>query len=142
MYCRNCGTKNLESDHYCRNCGNDLSKNELVNNNKEVSRKGGNTLALIAMICFFFLPVLSYQGIKFIVQKNMDLEFILILLEWTMIISPMLSLVLIVIARIKYPQNGFSKLVLILMILTIIGFIIFLAMLIKSCMDGCASIGG
>lgn len=153
MYCTSCGSKINEEDSFCTNCGAKKQNVETSNNetpkeeNKVVPKqevveedeKNANLLCILSLIFKYGGSVIS--GILSVIFAPLGELFSgLAPLTW------LTGIVLMIVARIKYPSNKFAKVLMwiyiIETILSIVLFIILIAACIMTCnsMDtsGCA----
>lgn len=101
-YCNNCGTKLTKENKCCPKCGMDISKKEnksITNKNKEITKYGMifNALGIIPLPFFVILGI-----IEDIFKIHID-PFISIMCF--MLIFPILTLIVTIIGKIKYPDN-------------------------------------
>lgn len=101
MYCKNCGVK-LEGENFCQNCGNSLVPNQtpVVAQQVEIKDNTADILCTISVCLYFGMPLLS------------TLLCIIGLAPLAYIISPfsrIAAYVLMIIARVKYPESKFAK---------------------------------
>lgn len=144
MYCRNCGSKNLESDHYCRNCGKELNTNQLTDMNTEADKKRANKLTTIALVSFYVIPYISVGLSKLIEEKGSIGNTFSSILETIGSLGALLSIALIVYVMIKYPNHKYSKIALIVILSSIVVsaiiFIILIFLLMMTCSAMCSQI--
>ncbi len=146
MYCKNCGKELSSEDKFCSNCGlgnkldpdnnqtNTLKDNETsANSSGTINDKEDrecNILCIISLICLFINSgVLSIYGTK--LDEANSFSSILGL-------APLVGVVLMIVARVKYPKKTFPKVLMWIYIVNIIIFIIFFIMFFVLCY-GCVS---
>ncbi len=153
MYCINCGNKLKETDRFCPECGtenttspnivpisegtNNTTNSNVVTisdnfqstqqntNNNEMSDKDKNNADLLC-----FLSLICTFGGGIITALIPPLAAVSGLI-------PLAGLVLMIVARVKYPQSKFAKvlmwLYIVLYILAIVGVFIFVVLLYLAC---------
>ncbi len=158
MYCKNCGKELGNEDKFCSNCGlenkldpdnnkiDTLKDNETTTDknvpigdkpingdNNSISDKEDrecNTLCIISLICLFINGgILSIYGTK--LSESSSFSNVLGL-------APLVGVVLMIVARVKYPKKTFPKVLMWIYIVNIIIFIIFFIMFFVLCY-GCVS---
>lgn len=163
MFCRNCGEKLEDGDRFCIKCGtpivqqheigniiqeennsnNQLNQlnaavvnNKVIDNNmSEEDKKNANMLCIISLILTYgsgIFPIFS-------VLENPDSNNIFSIL---CSMGPLIGLVLMIIARIKYPNSKFAKVVMWIYIINIIIMMIGLLLLIITCYAAIQSCSG
>ena len=142
-FCSNCGNKIQPGATFCTNCGKQIGINNQVVNSQQNNQqqtispeddKRANLLATIALILFFSPGVPTIlNNVKVFYQLSKALETITSL-------GLLASIVLIIIARVKYPKNRFSKIVMWIMIgMTALGLALIMIIML-ACVTMCASI--
>jgi uncharacterized membrane protein YvbJ len=141
-FCSKCGNKLQPGQAFCTNCGNKIGVNNQVvnntpsNNQQTISPeddKMANLLATLALILFFSpgIPTIL-NSVKVFYQLSKALETITSM-------GLLASIVLIIIARVKYPKNKFSKIVMWIMIgMTALGLVLIMIIML-ACVTMCAS---
>jgi hypothetical protein len=153
MFCPNCGNKFEENDMFCTSCGmrkgthvpalNEGENNQSINTPPVVNslteakdNRNAGVLCIISLACFFGMPVIS-------VLLNILLKEYYITYELSGL-GTIAGIVLMIVARTKYPQNTFAKVVMyiyiVLFILSIIGIIYVAVLLLWACY-GCSHMG-
>lgn len=124
MYCSKCGKEIKETAKFCNYCGNP-TKNNIKNKNSEADEKA-NKLCTISLALICFTIVFWFFGVE------IDYYFPAIanIIKYFIGIMPLTALVLIIIARIKYPKNLFAKVLTIVYIVTTITTLISLFLLL------------
>ena len=108
-YCRKCGTKIEEESIYCYNCGSLLTQNTQQNTIKNNSMnvkvqnqdndKEGDILGVISLILYFAGSGLISALIYFLPPNTRNY------LSALGGLSPLASIVVMIVGRIKYPNN-------------------------------------
>ena len=138
MFCEKCGTKLNENDLFCSNCGNKIERNNIsqvtnINSNQIEDDKKANLLCTISLILGFGSGMI--YAILSSIFKELEPFFSSIYS-----LCPLASLVFMIIARVKYPNNKFAKVLMwIYIILTILGIIAFIVFAV-ACFIMCNSI--
>ena len=139
MYCTSCGSKINEEDSFCTNCG---AKKQDVETPKEENKvvpkqevveedeKNANLLCILSLVFKYAGPVIS--GVLSVLFAPLGELFSgLAPLTW------LTGIVLMIVARIKYPSNKFAKVLMwiyiIEAILSVVLFIIIVAACIMTC---------
>lgn len=137
--CEKCGSDNNYENKYCNNCGNELSVNNLLENNTsfenektnvEVNDKIGEKLGVISLLLYFAGPMilsffnyaLSNQYFSYIISSFAGL-------------CPLSGIIIMIIGRIKYPNNKLLKIVMWIIIVSIIFSIISALIILISCIN-------
>ena len=112
-YCRKCGTKIEEESIYCYNCGSLLTQNTQQNTIKNNSMnvkvqnqdndKEGDILGVISLILYFAGSGLISALIYFLPPNTRNY------LSALGGLSPLASIVVMIVGRIKYPNNKLLK---------------------------------
>ena len=163
--CNICGFDNKDESYFCEKCGTDLKDpvnvteidkaplpNKVIYANTSVRQitpeedKKANILCTISLICYFGGAVI--MALLSVIFGNADSDSIRSLVSslgsFGGGIFHLAGLVLMIIARVKYPQNKFGKIIMwlyialyisgfILMILGIILMIVIIGLFIESC---------
>ena len=117
MYCINCGKEVKENSNFCDSCGTNvnIAKENLVDTTIQ-DEKNANLLCIISLILYFGSGIVF--GLLFSLFPNGSK------LESLSGLSPLAGIVLMIVARIKYPKNKFAKVLMWIYIsLTILGLI-------------------
>lgn len=140
-YCTKCGTKIEEGSMYCYNCGSSLKENtqqitiqsnnintNIQNQNKD---KEGDILGVISLILYFAGSGLISALIYFLPPSTRNY------LSALGGLSPLASIVVMIVGRIKYPNNKLLKIamwtIIICTLLGIIAFIVIIVLLYLAC---------
>ena len=129
-YCTKCGTKIEEGSMYCFNCGSPLKENtqqntpqdnnQIPNNDKE-----GNKLRLISLVLYFAGSGILSVLVSMFPQETRNYFSSLIGL------CPLASIVVMIVGRIKYPNNKLLKIAMwTIIICTLIGIIAFIVIMV------------
>ena len=129
-YCTKCGTKIEEGSMYCFNCGSPLKENtqqntpqdnnQIPNNDKE-----GNKLGLISLVLYFAGSGILSVLVSMFPQESRNYFSSLIG------ICPLASIVVMIVGRIKYPNNKLLKIAMwTIIICTLIGIIAFIVIMV------------
>lgn len=129
-YCTKCGTKIEEGSMYCFNCGSPLKENtqqntpqdnnQIPNNDKE-----GNKLGLISLVLYFAGSGILSVLVSMFPQETRNYFSSLIGL------CPLASIVVMIVGRIKYPNNKLLKIAMwTIIICTLIGIIAFIVIMV------------
>lgn len=145
MYCKNCGNKLENDDVFCTNCGtkkDDTSDNSIVEdtkkvevNNNEMSpedTKNANLLCIISLILTFASDLIA--GIITVVFPPLG--------ELLMSITPLCNLaglVLMIVARVKYPKSKFAKILMWIYIGLFIFSIVAIVLIVAACFYACST---
>ena len=135
-YCTKCGTKIEEGSMYCFNCGSPLKENtqqntpqdnnQIPNNDKE-----GNKLGLISLVLYFAGSGILSVLVSMFPQETRNYFSSLIGL------CPLASIVVMIVGRIKYPNNKLLKIamwtIIICTLLGIIAFIVIMVLIYLAC---------
>ena len=138
MYCVKCGKQLNENEKFCPNCGEVnrlLEDNNQQNNVVQPKENDGATLlCILSLIFMYFAP-----GVIVAVVENLFPS-----IEFLGGLSPLAALVLMIVARVKYPKSTFAKVLMwiyiIQIILAIIGFILLVAFCYVMC-GSCEELG-
>ena len=163
--CNVCGFSNNDESYFCESCGADIKDVSPVNNISikrepiyantnvpaisEEDNKKANILCTISLICYFgglgfsslFLTIFDKAAAGSIEEVIKSLS------AFAGLIGHLAGIVLMIVARVKYPENKFSKVIMwlyiglfiagfILLIIGLILLILFIGMLIE-CAKGC-----
>ena len=134
-YCRKCGTKIEEGSIYCYNCGSPLTQNTqqntIQNNSMNVNvqnqdnDKEGDILGIISLILYFAGSGLISAIIYFLPPNTRNY------LSALGGLSPLASIVVMIVGRIKYPNNKLLKIAMwVIIICTLILIVSFIAIIV------------
>ena len=134
-YCRKCGTKIEEESIYCYNCGSLLTQNTQQNTIKNNSMnvkvqnqdndKEGDILGVISLILYFAGSGLISALIYFLPPNTRNY------LSALGGLSPLASIVVMIVGRIKYPNNKLLKIAMwVIIICTLILIVSFIAIIV------------
>ena len=144
MYCKNCGEKIEDGRSECDSCKisidekEEVKKSEVIDNKIDLEKdkedeKNANLLCVISLILYFGSGTIS--GI-FAVLSSVSGTYISSFTG----LCPLAGIVLMIIARVKYPKNKFAKILMwIYIILTLIS-IIAVIIVIAACVYACGNI--
>ena len=140
MFCTNCGTQIEKDDRFCINCGKPVttsitsniieeghSKMEVKQIKKEEDDKKANILCILSLLFTYGLnifPILSYRN-----NYNTGSRF----LSGFSGLFPLIGLVLMIIARVKYPNNKFAKVVMWIYIISLLGMVLLFIVVMIAC---------
>lgn len=129
-YCTKCGTKIEEGSMYCFNCGSSLKENtqqNTIQDNNQIPNndKEGNKLGLISLVLYFAGSGILSVLVSMFPQETRNYFSSLIGL------CPLASIVVMIIGRIKYPNNKLLKIAMwTIIICTLIGIIAFIVIMV------------
>ena len=135
-YCTKCGTKIEEGSIYCYNCGSSLKENTqqiTSQDNNQITNKDkeGDILGVISLILYFAGSGLISALIYFLPPNTRNY------LSALGGLSPLASIVVMIVGRIKYPNNKLLKIamwtIIICTLLGIIAFIVIIVLLYLAC---------
>ena len=148
MYCKNCGEKIEDGKLECTKCGTkiedkkeEIKDAEIVNNSKSVNNnfvpseedeKNANLLCVISLILYFGSSVIS--GLLYSISSVTGSYLINI-----GGLCPLAGIVLMIIARVKYPKNKFAKVLMWLYIILTLLAIIAVILLFAACVHACVN---
>lgn len=118
IFCSECGFQNKIGDHVCTNCGRFLESSQ-VNNSIDVNKNNNDyvpTILGITSLVLYFFGAGIFETIALFLPESIR-PFVSSLGG----ISSLAGIVVMIIGRIKYPQNKFLKVVMWI----IIGILIF-----------------
>lgn len=152
MFCRNCG-KEIGNNNICDACGtqvvnsvnsyqqpmnyqNNMGGMPVVNNNpyqtmnmnleNPEDKKKADKLCLISLLLFFIPDIVGSTILRFIEDVNDGISAVFAL-------CPLAAIVLMIVARVKYPKNKFAKILMWVYIALIIAGILFLIFILAAC---------
>ena len=137
--CTHCGAVNKIESHFCINCGSQLAQNNTpfntqpINNNIIISNeeKIGNRLGIISLLLYFVGSIII-TFLSFFLPPGLNSAF-----SALSGFCPLAGLVVMIVGRIKYPNNKFLKItmwiIIICMILSLLAFIFIFIMCYISC---------
>lgn len=128
MFCINCGTKIEENDSFCINCGKPVTKGNIQEEHLKTSEEQieennkANILCILSLLFTYGLniPLFLYGSSDSILSDFSGL-------------STLIGLILMSIARVKYPNNKFAKIIMWIYIISIVGIITLLIVTIITC---------
>ena len=135
-YCTKCGTKIEEGSMYCFNCGSPLKENtqqNTIQDNNQIPNndKEGNKLGLISLVLYFAGSGILSVLVSMFPQETRNYFSSLIGL------CPLASIVVMIVGRIKYPNNKLLKIamwtIIICTLLGIIAFIVIMVLIYLAC---------
>ena len=116
MYCAKCGTLLVSGNRFCTNCGSPIPQlgtsvpsGEYVSvvSQSDENNKKANILCIVSLVLYFLGPIvfnIILSAINFILE---DISFFALLIPS---ISPrLIAFILMIVARIKYPDSKFAK---------------------------------
>ena len=120
MYCINCGKEIDEKGNFCINCGtkvvktDDQQKNVTIINNYQTTKpveapedkKKADTLCVISLVLMYAVPTVLTSFASAISSTSKPLYSIFSGLSS---MSCLAGIVLMIVARVKYPHNVFAK---------------------------------
>ena len=155
IICSNCGMENENNSKFCGNCGAQLIEEKtelnivntenvnvqqnvnssvdsnLENNVIDSDTKAGNKLGILALLLYFAAPTLV-QSILMLFPEKIAITFS------TLIgICPPVGLVLMIVGRIKYPNNKLLKIAMWVIIASIILSIVAVIVFMIACYVMC-----
>ena len=135
MNCKNCGAPIEENQKFCGNCGTEIEikeeiSTEVSTENKEVivpekvtnnqpnpeDEANAKKLCIASLLCYFGGPFLS-RILNYASPNNSVLSSLLAL-------SSLAGIALMIVARIKYPENRFARILMWVYICLFIGGIV------------------
>ena len=125
--CANCGKEVSVENRYCPHCGGDLSITNTPVIETEADKKKGNMLCIGSLICLLFPVTIAIIGVIISSLTNQSTDLLIILNALYIISFPLfvVGLILMIVAKVKYPKSKFAK-VLMWFYIIIIGLIILL----------------
>ena len=150
--CPKCGTNNINS-HFCVKCGQDLTfqTNEVISNNNiqnninnniktnitdnqpTNNNSEGNILGIISLV-LYFAGTTIFTYISKILPNSIGNTF-----SFLTGLCPLAGIVTMIIGRIKYPNNKFLKVVMIIIIGSIIFCVIAFILFVIWCYVTCST---
>lgn len=137
MYCRNCGTKIIENNNFCSNCGapikSVINENNIQHETNQIDKRNNEAKILcILSLIFTYSPW---------VITSLLSQVSTILANIIGGLSPLIGLVLMVIARTKYPESKLAKAVMYIYITSIVASLIFFIILYTVLYFTCSDMG-
>ena len=142
-YCENCGNKINQGDTFCTNCGHQLypNNNQPYQNQKIYTvedDKKANKLGIISLCLYFGPAILS--AISFLATAaSSTFKYILTIFSGLSGLSSLAAIVLMIIIRIKYPQNRLGKIIMWLYIILFILGIVLSIIIFVACIAFCGN---
>ena len=123
MYCNNCGSKLEKEEVYCGNCGTKINQHIQVQENKikletNEEKKSANKLCIIAVI-------LSVGSSVLLSIFNSNYKEIQKILSPILFLCKLTAIVIVIVTRVKYPNNVFAKVLMWILIIEIVSIILF-----------------
>ena len=75
MFCKECGTENLDTEVECKKCKNIINTNLPLNGTERIMIIGFFT-GLVSSIFFGILPIIICLGILFIIKKDKNIKIL------------------------------------------------------------------
>lgn len=151
MYCKNCGEKVEDGKLECTKCGTkvedkvEMDKAEIVNNSSSSNNdnsipsaedeKNANLLCVISLILYFGSSAIS--GLLYSIS-SVSGSYVANIGG----LCPLAGIVLMIIARVKYPKNRFAKVLMWIYIILTILAIVTVILIFAACIYACSSIDG
>ena len=148
-FCEKCGNELESGSKFCAGCGSKVTeekkevvKAEPVKAEPVTNKQGGNIFGILAL-CLYFGTYLVY-GLLYGLLYTYDYDSIIFrYLSSAAGTLPIAGIVLMIIGRVKYPNNKFLKVVMwiiiVAAIITCIAAVIFLVTCFASCLACAAS---
>lgn len=139
MYCSNCGKKLNDDEKFCSNCGNNRDvKNEVKNNSNNVEntsnnqsyidKSDGNSLALLSLV-FGFGTELVVLFISRLFPNAKELFNSYGISGFCSLIG----IVLMIVARVKYPHNRLAKIAMWVYIIKLVLYLVLVVLFFATC---------
>ena len=140
MFCSNCGTKLSENENFCTNCGKQMKVVETpqqVQVKKDIEetpedKKNAHLLCIISLILTFASDIIA--GIVSVIFPPLGS-----LLVEVAPLCNLAGLVLMIVARVKYPKNKFAKILMWIYIILFLLGILAVVLLFVACMYTCST---
>lgn len=141
MYCRNCGTKIEDNESFCTNCGtpktdiNNEVPTKVEVKNDEMSpedTKNANLLCILSLVLTFGSDAIL--GIIMVIFPPIGT-----ILSSISPLCNLAGLVLMIVARVKYPKSKFAKVLMWVYIILFILGILAIVLIIAACMYACGT---
>lgn len=114
-YCEKCGNKIEEGADFCTSCGNSLKpvqQNNIQKNKQPLSpedNKKANMLCGLSLLLSYGIPGLG-AFLSYLASSNSTIiQYLGNLISSVVGLSSIAGIVIMIIVRIKYPQNTFGK---------------------------------
>lgn len=117
MYCTKCGTELVSGNNFCTNCGSPISPlgynapstNTVIVPSQSVVDDGDNKATIwcvLSLILYFVVPVVFGFFASFLEALAEGLSYIMLFFS---LASRIAAYVFMIMARVKYPDNKFAK---------------------------------
>ena len=132
-FCPSCGKENESNDMFCSNCGKSLNNNVVDNNttNNNVDSSQGDKLGLISLLLYFGAS-LVFSIITLSLPEDVRNYF-----SALVGMCPLAGIVVMIVGRVKYPNNRLLKIVMWVIIISIILEIVLFIILVVVCYISC-----
>ena len=135
MFCGNCGNRLNDTDLYCPNCGHqNIVNNKVIVSNSNDGDSRANTLCVISLILTYFISIPF--GILEAISPSLKHAF-----DGIIGLGPIVGFILMIIARVKYPNSKFAKVLMWIYIISIIVWIILTILVLIACSVACSGLG-
>ncbi len=139
MFCKNCGNPLSENDNFCIYCGTPKDQTLVQKPTTDTNFKpSSNEDKEARILCIISLVLMYAAGIP-IAIVNYLIPILRPLTATTAALSPLAAIVLMIVARIKYPKNKFAKIVMWIYIVTIALSLLALALFMIWCYVTCSN---
>lgn len=158
MICKKCNSNNEKDSIYCQNCGAKLEKEKkeeqavekteakTVSTNTEsdeTRKKNATTLCVISLILMYGFPIIMGVIAGVVSALNSSaLDILYNVIGSFSSLSSIAAIVLMIVARVKYPESTFAKVLMIIYIIQVVIGIIVGIILLFACaalMASCAN---
>lgn len=138
-FCSNCGKEIDSNNMFCSSCGTKLNQNSTNNNvvtvaNNNVDSSQGDKLGLISLLLYFGASLVFSIITVFLPDEVRNYFSTLVGM------CPLAGIVVMIVGRVKYPNNKLLKIVMWVIIASIIlGIVLFIVVVIV-CYVSCAGL--
>lgn len=135
MKCDKCGYLLIDGDNFCRNCGKTITVNPViqhefapqqvqstVNNNIKDDNRSANMLCMFSLLLYFLAPIV-FVVLDIIIALVLGSNYIGI--SGFAALSRVAGFILMIVARVKYPNNMFAKVLMWIYIALIVAGLLF-----------------
>lgn len=143
MICKNCNTYNPDGQKFCSNCGMPLSiPEEVPEIPKEVQQPVQRDINP-NILCIASLGILIFNGVlERIVDAFTHTSILYRVLSTINEMAPLVAIALVIIVRVKYPDNVFGKVLMWLYIVLFVALVVLLFSTIAACFYGLSNCQG